>query len=125
MAAMKAMKPTLINGSGLNWRDVDTPSSDLVNISKFENSATCVRCSDSVFSICKYLWPEFSWRKWRGGTEFVFEIRNVIRRNVNAVLGNAAISTQTKIAPISLFSQVKVPGPSEPVVRAPRLVLPN
>ena len=52
MAAMKAMKPTLMIGSGLNWRDVNTPSSDLVNISKFENSAICVRCSDSVFTTC-------------------------------------------------------------------------
>ena len=52
MAAMKAMKPTLTIGSGLNWRDVDTPSSDLVNIGKFEKSAICVRCSGSVFSAC-------------------------------------------------------------------------
>ena len=41
-----------------------------------------------------------------------------MRRNVNAALGNAAISTEIKIAPVALFSQVEVPGPSEPVVRA-------
>ena len=49
----------------------------------------------------------------------------MMRRNVNAVLGNAAISTEIKIARVALFSQVEVPGPSELVVRAPRLVLPN
>ena len=82
-------------------------------------------CKVFRLSILAYLRPEFSWRKGRGGTEFVFEIRNVMRRNVNAVLGNAAISTEIKIAPVALFSQVKVPAPSEPVVRARRLVLPN
>ena len=51
MAAMKAMKPTLIIGSGLNWRDVDTPSSDLVNISKFENSAMCKVFRLSIYNM--------------------------------------------------------------------------